>query len=249
MRPQPRVLIAAVLSLLVAGAAHAQLIPPRDTAGSRLTVGSRVKLRTTSSDADIYGRVAEIAGDTIVIARPEGLLRFPMEEISQLYVHGRGTAGQQAAAALGVVGLAGGVALYFEFCSHNRATCEEDYRKAQEDTSYHSPLPPLFIVSVVGTGLLGVALGEAFTPPHWESAKGPFRIGLLPTRRGLMVVGSVTIRGRRRRAPLPLQSDLRATSGSMRVARRAGSTLATSAIAISSAVTPTNVIASVDVTP
>src|SRR3954447_25309723 len=115
MRQSPHVLIVA-LSLLVAGAAYdarAQLIPPRDTAGSRLKLGSRVKLRTTSSDGDLIGRVAEIAGDTIVVARPEGLFRVPMTEVTELYVHGRGNAGQQAAVALGVLGFAGGTALYF----------------------------------------------------------------------------------------------------------------------------------------
>jgi hypothetical protein len=172
-------------------------------------------------------------------------LTIPAAELSRLQV---GSGDESVAVTLGILGFLGGTAAYFSFCSHNTETCRHDIEDAQQDTTNTLQLPSLYVVSAFGAALLGGAIGEALSPQRWNNVDQPLHLGFVPTRHGIMLVGSYELGGRRRARGVR-QSERSATRGSILVARNAGSTLARSAMPNSIAVTATNVVASVDVTP
>jgi hypothetical protein len=50
------------------------------------------------------------------------------------------------------------------------------------------------MASAFGAALLGGALGEAISPQRWNAVDKPLRFSFVPTRRGMMVVASITVR-------------------------------------------------------
>jgi hypothetical protein len=193
--------IVALFTCLIVSAARAQNAPADTTRSttdtslldSRLKVGTRVRVRVTSlSPGDVEGRITEIRRDTLVIARRSGdPLTVPAGELSRIQI-GRGN--QAVAATLGTLGFIGGNVLYFSFCSRNRETCRKDIEEAQQDTSNHNPIPPLYMASAFGAAVLGGAIGEAISPERWNGIEKPLRFSFVPTRRGMMVVASITVR-------------------------------------------------------
>jgi hypothetical protein len=182
-----------LILVVVASAVGAAGEEPPDPSTSAAVVGDRVRLRMTGERRLLTGKVLEIDGAALVLARGRegGTLRVPFASLERLEVAGgrRNRAGTGAAIGFVPGALFGGtVGLYI--------ACSEQVRC--------SPVGPVLVGGLLGgaaTGALGALMGLAIRTDRWQAVplgesaagrKATVGIGLSPVSgRGFQVGLSV----------------------------------------------------------
>lgn len=155
---------------------------------ARVRRGARI--RVTTADARIEGRVSEVSDDSILVDQEGRWTAFSLRDATGLAVHGRGPGAEALSIGLGIAGAAVGAGLYIKWCSNERESCaelEHDDEDCEEDDSCSN----VFGFLTVGFGMLGAALGYALAPPRWHDVPLPVRVGVAPVRNGFALILSM----------------------------------------------------------
>ena len=178
---------------LVVGAAAMEAQVSRPDAMSQLARGLQMRaVLRAGAQPLLRGKVESTAGDTVLVrVHPDSVARHSLDDLATLEVYRRSPAAAGLSQALFVVGAAGGAALYVGWCMRNADTCA----KLDEDPDpYDDETPTPAVVSfTLLTGFLMAGLGYALAPPRWEPVNLPVRVGLAPSRNGVLLYASVAL--------------------------------------------------------
>lgn len=178
---------------LVVGAAAMEAQVSRPDAMSRLARGLQMRaVLREGAQPLLRGKVESTAGDTVLVrVHPDSVARHSLDDLATLEVYRRSPTAMGLSQALFVVGAAGGAALYVKWCMRNADACA----KLDEDPDpYDDETPTPAIVSfTLLSGFLMAGLGYALAPPRWEPVNLPVRVGLAPSRNGVLLYASVAL--------------------------------------------------------
>lgn len=187
----------------------AVLLAPTHTpaAAQAIPIGAHLRVRGQGNHAAVFrGRLRTISNDSIALALDDDVhgepVPFAFADIGRAEMERDERTRDEAAAAVGAIGFAGGLGAAVYWCVHNQSDCADDIEQMQEsadnDEGYIGPIG----LMVLGGTFLGSIIGYALAPqPHWELVVFPTRTATSNgSSRLLMNVGvSIPLGGRRHR--------------------------------------------------
>lgn len=197
-------------AVAICGAVVAVVLAPNHSpvaAQGTIPIGSHLRVRGQGNHAAVFsGRLRTVSGDSITLALDEdktNWVPFAVADIGRAEMEHDEKTRDEAAAAVGAIGFAGGLGAAVYWCVHNQSDCADDIDQMLEsadddDEGYIGPIG----LMVLGGAFLGSVIGYALAPqPHWELVVFPTRTATNNgSSRLLMNVGvSIPLGGRRRR--------------------------------------------------
>jgi hypothetical protein len=159
-------------------------------------IGSRLRARVRNADSIAIGRLESVRGDTIELRSEVASSRslIAIRDLASLEVFRRGSAAGKAGFIVGTLGaIAGGVA-YDGWCRDYADACRENKLHSNpSDTAHYDHSASVLTAFVIGGAALGAVIGYGLAPPRWEPVQLPVRLSVLPSPRGLVVLGTVRL--------------------------------------------------------
>jgi hypothetical protein len=189
-------MLAAILALAPSTAIVAQPATPPSEVPS---LGSRVRVWTSSSTSPLMGRLASFGNDSLSVRNDLATHhRLHLRDITRLEVYRRGGTAATAGILAGAAGAVAGGVVYRDWCENNSAACHENQRRSDStDVSHYDHSVPVASVLIVGGAIAGAAIGYFLAPSQWQPVATPIRLSVVPNRRGIIVAGSVAFGGGR----------------------------------------------------
>jgi hypothetical protein len=158
-------------------------------------IGSRLRVRVRNADSMAIGRLESVRGDTIELQSEVASSRslIAIRDLASLEVFRRGSAAGKAGFIVGTLGAVVGGVAYHGWCRDYADACRENRLNSNpSDTGHYDHSASVLTAFVVGGAALGALIGYGLAPPQWEKIALPARLGILPSRRGVTVVASIS---------------------------------------------------------
>lgn len=175
------VVICGALATLVLSASSALAqATPLDRSLPSVPLGAHLRVRGQGPHSAVFtGRLRAAISDSLALALDDDsttTVPFAVADLGRIEVQQDEKSRDQATAAMGVIGAAGGLTTALLWCKHNQDACADDVEQmryaAENDSTYIGPT----LLMILGGAVIGAGLGYVLAPPpHWELIAYPTR--------------------------------------------------------------------------